>query len=302
MKRRLVAYLLLVLLIPVARGQNTAVHESPSPLPAIRVIRDLAYVPSATPRQRLDLYLPQQTGSPRPLVAWIHGGAWRAGSKDECSARRLVPLGYAVASIEYRFGQDATFPAQIEDCKAAIRWLRAHRAEYGIDPARIGVWGASAGGHLVALLGVTGQISDFDTGPNLDQSSAVQCVVDFFGPTDFLHFGNKGDELNLPNSAVAQLVGGPVSTHQAQARRASPIYYVTKQAAPFLILHGDHDPLVPLQQSQELEAALQKAGVECTLEVVSGAGHGGGGFSTPENLKLIVDFLARHLKPQPPAG
>jgi len=296
-----ILFLLLALVLPAAQAQNLVqppAHAAPSPS-GLRVLRDLSYVPNASPRQRLDLYLPQQPGAPRPLVAWIHGGAWRAGSKDGCPARPLVPLGYAVASIEYRFSQDAPYPAQIEDCKSAIRWLRAHSAEYGIDPHRIGVWGASAGGHLVALLGVTGQVRDFDAGPNLDQSSAVQCVVDFFGPADFLNYGPEpADRLDAADSAVAQLIGGTVSTHPVQARLASPVYFVTRDAAPFLIVHGDHDPLVPLQQSQELEAALQKAGVESTFHVVAGAGHGGQGFVTPEIQKLIIDFFDRHLKPQ----
>ena len=296
-----ILFLLLALVLPAAQAQNLVqppAHGAPSPT-GLRVLRDLPYVPNASPRQRLDLYLPQQPGLPRPLVAWIHGGAWRAGSKDGCPARPFVPLGYAVASIEYRFSQDAPYPAQIEDCKAAIRWLRAHCAEYGIDPHRIGVWGGSAGGHLVALLGVTGQVSDFDTGPNPGQSSAVQCVVDFFGPTDFLNYGQMpAGTLNAADSAVTQLLGGPVATHQVLARNASPLYFVTRDAAPFLIIHGDRDPLVPLQQSQELQAALQKAGVENTLRVIPGGGHGGGGFSTPEIHKLIVDFLNRHLKPQ----
>ena len=300
-----VLFFLLALMVSAAEAQNVVrpsvgvTAALPAPAPNWRVLRDLPYVPNAAPRQRLDLYLPRQAGAARPLVAYIHGGAWRAGSKDGCPAAALLPLGYAAASIEYRFSQEATFPAQIEDCKAAIRWLRAHAGEYGIDPRRIGVWGASAGGHLVALLGVTGHVSDFDTRQNLDQSSAVQCVLDFFGPTDFLHYGVAPNEsLDGPDSAVAQLLGGRVSTHPAEARRASPVYYVTKEAAPFLMLHGDHDPLVPLQQSQELQADLQKAGVECTLQVVAGAGHGGPGFNSPANQKLIVDFLDRHLKPR----
>jgi acetyl esterase/lipase len=255
-------------------------------------------VPDAGPRQRLDLYLPAQPGPPRPLVVYIHGGGWRGGSKNECPARPLVRLGYVVASAEYRFSQDATWPAQIQDCKAAIRWLRANAVQYGIDPKRIGVWGASAGGHLVALLGVTGNITDFDTAPNHDQSSAVQCVVDFFGPSDFLHYGDvPGPKLDTANSPVDQLLGGSVATHQALARSASPVYFVTKDAAPFLILHGDHDPMVPLQQSQELNADLQHAGVESTLQVIPGGGHGGPGFSNPASRKLIVSFLDRYLRP-----
>jgi acetyl esterase/lipase len=293
-----ILFLLLACALPL-QAQNlvtAAVHAAQSPA-GVRILRDVPYVPNAAPRQRLDLYLLPQATTPHPLVAYIHGGAWRAGSKDGCPARPLLARGYDVASIEYRFSQDAPFPAQIEDCKAAIRWLRAHAGENGIDPKHIGVWGASAGGHLVALLGVTGHGSDFDTGQNLDQSSAVQCVVDFFGPTDFLNYGKPPEyRLDTPDSAVAQLLGGTVETHQAAARSASPVYYVTKDAAPFLILHGDHDPLVPLQQSQELQAALQKAGVECTLHVIPGGGHGGPGFNSPTSQKLIADFFDRYLQ------
>ena len=138
----------------------------------------------------------------------------------------------------------------------------------------------------------------FDVGANLDQSSAVQGVVDFFGPTDFIHWGNTPDpRFDTATSAIARLLGGTIETHVTEARSASPIYYVSKDAAPFLIVHGDKDQLVPLQQSQILDAALQKAGVESTLEVIPGAGHGGAGFGTPRVNKLILDFLDRHLKP-----
>ncbi|MGA3169944.1 MAG: alpha/beta hydrolase [Chthoniobacteraceae bacterium] len=266
-----------------------------------RVLLNIPYVPNGSPGQRLDLYLPAQPGPPSPLVVWIHGGAWRAGSKDVCPARILVPFGYAAASIEYRFSQEAVFPAQIEDCKAAIRWLRAHAAEYNIDPARIGVWGASAGGHLVAMLGVTGNIRDFDVGANLNESSAVQCVVDYFGPVDFLHYGPPG-KVNLDglDSAVDELLGGPVAADQARARRASPVYYVTGHEPPFLILQGDRDPLVPYQQSQELEAVLLKAGDQATLKMIPGAGHGGPGFNTPQIWSLVGVFTNRWLRPERP--
>jgi len=305
-----ILFLLLTLILPVAQGQE-AVHPAasaaasapavvPAPsLPGIRVFRDLPYVPGASVRQRLDLYLPEQPGRARPLIVSIHGGGWVSGSKSPRKPTAFIQLGFAYASIDYRFSKDAVFPAQIQDCKAAIRWLRAHAGEYGIDPGRIGVWGSSAGGHLVALLGVTGQVHDFDTGPNLDQSSAVQCVVDLYGPSDFLNPG-QGPGKSRPGmiSVVNLLLGGPVEAHQALARLASPVYFVTKEAPPFLILHGDQDPIVPLQQSQELNAALQKAGVESTLHVVPGAVHADPAFFKPENENLIRDFLVSHLKPQ----
>ena len=201
--------------------------------------------------------------------------------------------GYAVASINYRFSQHAVFPAQIEDCKAAIRWLRANAAKYHLDPDHIGVWGASAGGHLVALLGTTGGVKDLEgQGGNLDQSSRVQCVVDWFGPTELTTMGEQGDK---PGSPVALLIGGPAPENKQKARKASPLTYVSKDAAPFLIMHGDKDNVVPLRQSELLAEALKKAGVEVTLQVVKGNGHGGPGFNSPESRKLIEDFFAKHL-------
>ena len=199
-----------------------------------------------------------------------------------------------MASINYRLSQHAVFPAQIEDCKAAIRWLRANAAKYHLDPDHIGVWGASAGGHLVALLGTTGGVKELEgTGGNLDQSSRVQCVVDWFGPTDMATMGRQADK---PGTPVAQLIGGPVQENQEKARKASPLTYVSKDSAPFLIMHGDKDNMVPLQQSEVLAEALKKAGVEVKLQVVKGNGHGGPGFNSPENRKLIEDFFAKHLK------
>jgi acetyl esterase/lipase len=198
-----------------------------------------------------------------------------------------------VASINYRLSQHAVFPAQIEDCKAAIRWLRANAVKYHIDPDHIGVWRASAGGHLVAMLGTTGNVMDLEgTGGNLDQSSRAQGVVDWFGPTDMTAMGKQADK---PGTPVAKLIGGPVQENQEKARKASPMTYVGKDSAPFLIMHGDQDNTVPLQQSEVLAEALKKAGVEVKLQIIEGNGHGGPSFSSPENRKLIEDFFAKHL-------
>ncbi len=262
----------------------------------VQVLRNLPYVANGHQRQRLDIYLPENPTGRLPLVVWIHGGGWEAGSKEDCIAVPLVAKGYAVAAINYRFSQHALFPAQIEDCKAAIRWLRANAAKYHLDPDHIGVWGSSAGGHLVAMLGTAGGIKEFDKGDNLDQSSRVQCVVDFFGPAEMLTMGKLADK---PGTVVAKLIGGPVQDNKEKARAASPLTYVSKDSAPFLIMHGDRDDLVPLAQSQTLAAALQKAGVEATLVVVKGSGHGGPTFITPEYRQLIEDFFARHLGKRP---
>lgn len=279
---------------PSATGTPT-----PAPTPAYaREVTDLPYVTGGTDHQRLDFYLPLETGGPpRPLVVWIHGGGWVNGTKTNGPSKPLVRAGFAAASLEYRFSKQAVFPAQIEDCKAAIRWIRAHAADYNIDPNHIGVWGASAGGHLVSLLGTLGHDRRFDVGENLDQSSAVQCVVDSCGPTDFLHWGDPPlpSHVETLNSVVNFLIGGKVETHQEQAKAASPITYVDKNSAPFLIQHGDIDPTVPLQQAQLFDAALRKAGVESTLVVFPDTKHNGPAYWSPETNKRVADFFNRHL-------
>lgn len=272
-------------------------RPKPSRLPeGVEVLRDLQYVEDGHERHRLDLYLPQKAEGQLPLLVWIHGGAWQAGSKNGCPAVSFVGKGYAVASINYRLSQNAVFPAQIEDCKAAIRWLRAQAKKYHLDPDHVGVWGASAGGHLVALLGTSGNVKEFEgEGGNLDQSSRVQCVVDWFGPSDLVTMGGGH---NNPGSPESRLIGGAIQENLEKARQASPVTYVSKDSAPFLIMHGDKDNVVPLGQSEALADALKKAGVEVKLQIVTDNGHGGPGFSSPENRKLIEGFFDKHLRPQ----
>ena len=268
-------------------------------------VPDLQYVEGGHERNRLDLYLPEKAPENDqhgrlPLVVWIHGGGWEMGSKDGCPIMYLATKGYVVASINYRLSQHAVFPAQIEDCKAAIRWLRANAAKYHIDPEHIGVSGGSAGGHLVALLGTTAGVKELEggapaqrVGGDADQSSRVQCVVDFFGPADFVHWDPAFNRQVY--AMITNLLGGPANKNAKKARAASPLYYVDKDSAPLLIFHGDKDALVPLSQSEALAEAMKKAGVEVKFVVVKGNGHGGPGFDSPENRKLIEDFLARHL-------
>ncbi|MBL8295365.1 MAG: alpha/beta hydrolase [Bryobacterales bacterium] len=266
-----------------------------------KVTKDLAYVSYGAERQMLDLYVPPGAG-PFPLVIWIHGGAWKQGSKaDPLPLRLLADERYAIASVNYRLSHQAKFPAQIEDCKAAVRWLRAHAAKHSLDPARFAAWGASAGGHLAALLGTAGD--RFDLGEHIETSSRVQAVVDYFGPTDFLQMDAhalpsapfKHDAADSPESL---LVGGPLLENDLIAARANPITYSSKDDAPFLIVHGDQDPLVPLHQSKLLEAALGKAGVSATLYVVSGAGHGQGFEKDPRIVPMVKEFLSKHLRPR----
>ncbi|HYO84429.1 MAG TPA: alpha/beta hydrolase [Bryobacteraceae bacterium] len=260
--------------------------------------RDLVF--SKTPQKdlALDLYVPDGVSKP-PLVVWIHGGAWRTGSKAEPPALFLITKGYAVASISYRLSQDAIFPAQIRDCKSAIGWLRAHADMYGYDASRVGVWGASAGGHLAALLGTSGGVAELEArNGSTPLSSRVHAVVDYFGPTDLpamSKFPGKMDH-DAPDSPESQLLGGPVQQKKDKAARANPITYVSRDDPPFLIVHGDADPLVPMNQSELLDAALRTAGVPVTFRRLSGAGHGGPQFETPEILDQITRFFDAHLK------
>jgi acetyl esterase/lipase len=281
----------------------------------IQLLRDLEYARVGDRALLLDLYLPgggdnpgagpsRQTGhGPRPVIIWIHGGAWRTGSKDNPRAARQAQRGYAVASISYRLSQEATFPAQIHDCKAAVRWLRAHAGQYNLDAVRFAAWGASAGGHLAVLLGTSGGVADLEG--NLGHqafSSRVQAVCDFFGPSDFLRMSDVPGVMphDTPDSPESQLVGGPIQDNPQAVNRANPITYVTANDPPFLIVHGVEDYTVIANQSELLHAALQSANVESTLHLVPGAGHGFQG-ATDEQLAQIdrwVDaFFDRHLRP-----
>ena len=283
---------------PPAPANGPAEDVAPLPEGAV-TFKDIQYVPDGNRWHALDLYWPPPTNRPLPLIIWIHGGAWRAGNKQNCPAKRFVARGYAVASVNYRLSQQAIFPAQIEDCKEAVRWLRVHAKDYDLDPERFGAWGDSAGGHLVALLGTTGAVKDFDRGANLDVSSRVQAVVDFYGPTDLLRLAeqsgpnNKVDH-NATNSPESQLIGGPVQENKDEANRASPITYVSKGAPPMLIVHGDADTFVPYQQSEELYQALKKAGVDAQLRLIKGAGNEED-FGADVN-ELVGQFFDEHLK------
>jgi acetyl esterase/lipase len=278
------------------------------PQTAAQTLRDLEYARINNKSLRLDLCLPEGAATPLPLIVWVHGGGWTSGNKNldaNGPQLRQVARGYAVASINYRLSQEAKFPAQIEDCKAAIRWLRAHAAQYRIDPNRIAAWGDSAGGHLVALLGTSAGVSELEgiVGGNLDYSSRVQAVVDWFGPADLLRM--SADSLpfpcslldhNSPLSPESLLIGCAIQSCPEKTERASPIHYVSGDEPPFLIMHGTDDCLVGPPQSQRLHDALVSAGSQATLKFVEGEGHGGSRFTSAENQKLIDDFFDQTLR------
>ena len=267
--------------------------------PDVEVVRDVEFGKGGDRALKLHLVKPKSPPKePMPVVVYIYGGGWKAGSRDAGvrPLTRLAQKGYFGASIEYRLSQEAKFPAQIEDCKAAIRFLRSKAKEYGIDPDRIGVWGPSAGGHLAALVGTSGDVKELEgAGGSQEFSSRVQAVVDWFGPTDFLKMGKNKIEHDAPGSPESQLIGGPIQENKEKVAKANPITYVSKDDPPFLIMHGDKDDLVPLSQSELLQEALQKAGVDSTLKVMAGQGHGfrGGDAEAP-----VEAFFDKFLRPR----
>jgi acetyl esterase/lipase len=279
-----------------------AMFESARAQNGAQVIRNIEYARVDGKTLLLDLYLPSASATERPVIVWVHGGGWASGDKgDGGHAARLTERGYAVASINYRLSWEDRFPAQIEDCKAAIRWLRANGLRYNIDSNLIGVWGSSAGGHLAALLGTSSGVRELEGNlGNQDQSSRVQAVIDWYGPADLLKMQAESLQCsivdhNSPLSPESLLLGCPMPLCPDRARRASPVTYASADDPPFLIMHGTNDCLVPPLQSRDLQEALNRVGVEATLKFIEGAGHGGDEFETAENRKLVDDFLDRHL-------
>jgi len=269
------------------KGIDNRVH------PVVR-INDLAYAHANGKALLADLYLPKGTQQSPPVVIWLHGGGWRLGDRrlGPDLTRYFAEMGYAMVSIEYRLSTEATFPAQIEDVKTAIRWVRSVAAQYGMDSSRIALWGSSAGGHLAALAATSG-LGVFE-GPGSDfsaYSSAVQAVVNGYGATDFLQIDahrvpvedSPIPEVTLtaaPKSSAnadsfeSQFLGAPIQTVPELVARANPITYISGKEPPFLILHGTNDAAIPAHQSELLFEALAQKGSEATLYLVEGLGHG----------------------------
>jgi acetyl esterase/lipase len=244
----------------------------------------------------------EQPAGKAPGLVWVHGGAFRHGSKDTGIARlfSFARRGYVCASIEYRLSGEAIWPAQIEDCKAAVRYLRAHADELGLDPERIGAWGASAGGHLVAMLGAATDRPELEgSGGWAEHSSRVQAVCDFYGPADLLAMTDQPSALdhNEADSPEGMLLGGAVREHPDRARSASPVSYATGDEPPFIIFHGAEDMTVPHPQSQAMYQAMGSG--DATFHTVIGAGHGGPAFEHPAVVKHVEAFFDKHLGPVP---
>ena len=257
------------------------------------IVKNIIYAEADGKKLLLDLYIPTQNKNPY-LIVWIHGGAWRSGSK-ESPPLGMLGYGYALASIDYRLSEEAIFPAPIFDIKASIRFLRANAKKYGYRPDKIIIWGSSSGGHYAALIGTTNNNKELEgnLGNYPNESSSVQAILDFYGPSDLLTILNQstphGTSVRVP--ALTLLLGRPVEQVPELARKASPVFQVDSTDPPMLIVHGDQDNQVPVNQSLELMAAYKKNNLPVQLEIVPGAGHGGEAYNKKEMMETIRKFL-----------
>ncbi len=248
----------------------------------------------------LDLYLAPATEAPTPLIVWVHGGAWRAGSKADVPIQALVARGFSIASVDYRLSTVARFPAQAHDIKAAIRYLRANAAKHHFDPQRFVIAGSSAGGHLAALVGVSNGHKELEgkVGEHLSVSSDVQAIVSFFGASNLetILSQSKPHGLSVRVPALQLLLGGQPTEQPALAKLASPVTHVDDHDPPLLLIHGDQDPQMPINQSHELEGAYKKVQRPCQFEVIHHGAHGGPQFFDATRLELVEKFLRQSLR------
>ena len=262
-----------------------------------RVVRDVEYARIDGHRLLLDLYIPEQQGA--ALLVWVHGGAWRAGSKSRMPLTVLVEEGWAVASVDYRLTPVARYPAQVHDLKAALRFLRAKAADYGLNAEKIAIAGNSAGGHLAALVGTSNGDQDLEgsVGAYLEESSDVQATVSFYGASNLTTILEQSTPfgLGVRIPALQLLLGAQPEDAPEIARLASPIFHVDASDPPLLLIHGDQDPQMPINQSHELHGLYQKLGLATGFEVIHGAVHGGPAFYDEIRLEILREFLKSHL-------
>jgi acetyl esterase/lipase len=275
-----------------------ATHAAELPIPdTVTFERGIEYTNPDNQQLQLNLARPKTGTGPFPAVICIHGGGFRAGSREGYNklCLTLAQNGYVAATISYRLAPRFQFPAAVHDTKAAVRWLRANAAKYNVDPARIGVTGGSAGGHLVQFLGVTEGVKQFEgTGGNPEQSSAVTCVVNYYGPSDFLQSYGKSVDAH---EVLPLWFGGNLETQRQKHILGSPLNWVTPAAAPTLIIHGTEDKYVAHEQGVWMADRLKASGVEVQLLTLQGAGHGFKGDHATQAEQAMLAFFAKHLKP-----
>ncbi|RXK55374.1 alpha/beta hydrolase [Oleiharenicola lentus] len=259
--------------------------------------RGLVFAQAGDTTLKLDLYRPD--GAAAGVVVWVHGGAWRSGSRESVDLKGLTALGWAVASVDYRLSTAAKFPAQIHDIKAAIRHLRAHAGELGLPTNRFIIAGSSAGAHLAALVGVTNGHPGLEgtVGSDLKISSDVQAIVSLYGASNLTTIlaQSTSHGLSVRQPALDLLLGGQPDAVPELARLASPVFHVDAGDPPLLLMHGDQDPQMPINQSHELTGAYESAGRPVVFKVAHGSAHGGPAFTSEASLRLIDAFLREHL-------
>ena len=259
--------------------------------------RDLEFAKAGEHRLLLDLYLPKEKGA--QLLVWIHGGAWRRGSKNSMPLGALLKEGFAIASVDYRLTPVAKFPANVHDIKAAIRWLRAHAGKFGYDAQKVAIAGASAGGHLVALVGVSNGHPKLEgtIGAHGDQSSDVDVIVSFYGASNLTTILKQSTPhgLSVRVPALELLLGGHPDKHPEIAKLASPVFHVDAKDPPLLLIHGDQDPQMPINQSLELLGRYLGKKRKVGFEVIFGGRHGGREFYDEKRIALVKKFLDKHL-------
>lgn len=278
----------------IAQRGGTDVSDRPS----IVKTADIPYASVGGDALALDLYMPAGVENP-PLLVYIHGGAWQFGSKDSVGPIDLVEEGFAIASVEFRMAQVSPLPAQVHDIKGAIRFLRAKADDYGYDADRIAISGASSGAHLAALVGLTNGSAphEGEIGGNANVSSDVQAIVSYFGASNLTSILGQSTPfgLNVREPALEVLLGGKVEDQVNLARMGSPVFQVDANDPPLLLLHGDQDPQMPINQSLELFGVAKEHGINVHFEPVHGAAHGGAAFFDTERTALVSEFLHRAL-------
>jgi acetyl esterase/lipase len=261
----------------------------------IRTEKNIVYGKGDGVDLELDLAMPTGKG-PFPAVVCIHGGGWKAGNRQQLNGltEMLAKKNFVAVTVTYRFAPKYKFPAQIEDCKASVRWLRANAEKYQINPDKIGCVGFSAGGHLCCLLGAADEKANLEgKGGNPKQSSKVQAVVSFFGPTDFVEKTWTND---IENIFFIPFLGGRFEEKKDVYRKASPIVYCTKECPPFLFFHGNKDLLVGIEHSEKMNASLKKLGVSSELVTMPGDAHGWGGEKLTKTLNQTARFFEEKLQ------
>jgi len=274
-------------------------------LPAAPTHQDIEYARVGDQILKLDLHLPAPGKAPPPLIVWVHGGAWRSGSKKEMPLAPLIARGWAVASVDYRLTPVAPFPANIHDLKAAIRFLRARQQDYGFDSTRIAIAGSSAGAHLAALVGVTNGHAELegDVGEHRQQRSDVQAIVSFYGASNLENILKQSTPygLGVRIPALQLLFRGQPEEKPALARLASPVAHVDSNDPPLLLIHGVQDPQMPVSQALEFQGAYEKLGLRVQFVPIYAGAHGGKEFYDEKHLAIVEQFLRTALSAKPVA-